>query len=1253
MSGEERPPLLTEVDFQIHYGPTDDRLHRFYIPALERSVRYDRTAGFFSSGALAVAATGVVRLIENGGRMRLLCGAQLSEKDVEAISKGQQVRDVVGEGMLATLEELEDVDLKSRLEILSWMVAHDLLEIKVVLPRDKRGLPLPDFEALEYYHPKEGVFEDPAGNKLAFSGSSNESINGWKNHYEVVQVYASWDRTTGDVKTPALPGYITGVESRFRRLWEGQEKGWISMDVPSAVKERLLHFCPDEAPKVDPLEKPERVEDREVVVQREAIRFQYLRDAPKLLGFSGTGAATCTVTPWPHQTKVYRQTVESFPRSYLFCDEVGLGKTIEAGLVLRELVLSGRVKRALLLVPASVLRQWQEELYEKFVLNIPRYTSGEFRDVFDEKLDQTDPNPWNSYPLLLASSQLAKRRDRQSQILEAEPWDLLLVDEAHHARRKGFRKDEFRPNRLLELLVGRGNRPGLRDRCKCIYLLTATPMQVNPIEVWDLLKVVGLGGMWAASEENYLTFFGQIRESFAARDWDFLMNMVSDYLKAEGEIDEVLEKDAKDKIGLVQWDVIKNLPSGRQGTRSRQINSMQPVEKAYVEEFLKRHNPLAGLVWRNTRDLLRKYRKAGLLDATVPTRKPRNEWIEFEDGEGGERSLYERIDEYISNFYHKYESEKKGLGFVMTVYRKRLTSSFYSLRMSLERRKKFLQGACGLEEMLDPEDLEELDLDEDISEQMDDYEREMFRSELEYVEGFIRDIVQLPGDSKYSKLEGDLRYFFRRRDKVIVFTQYADTMDYLRERLRPVYGSQVACYSGRGGERWTGSTWENVSKEVIKNDFLEGRKLKILLCTESASEGLNLQTCGILINFDMPWNPMRVEQRIGRIDRIGQQYEEVWVRNYFYKDTVEADVYRALSDRIDWFETVVGDLQPILQQVKGAIEKAALSSREERSQILEDEIARIRESYDDRSAAQMGLTETLADQDTSSPGIGKPAVSLEEIEEYITSCSILPCTFSRHEKITGAWVLDYFGKKEDVTFRPEVFDAHPYSLKFLTYGEPLFDEILDMIQPPNFNEEPEGLARISAMEADAHCYYGQNGKRVGFPAILDYSIGEEWGDWEVERIEEDFRNMLSARLRLEAEVLERRNRGKYLAALEEARIVLQKLAYLEMVGAKSPDFFDGDGPLLMFSSTIESLKRFGKPPYRALIMLSDEARINLDPTNQYYLRLQKDSRRNLSKERTQLEKRGLSILKWIGSIQGEFTKRQTQDRIVYSRWLCI
>lgn len=136
-------------------------------------------------------------------------------------------------------------------------------------------------------------------------------------------------------------------------------------------------------------------------LERERIICQFLRDAPHLVGASGLGAATCTLTPWLHQQTVARRLIESFPARCLLADEVGLGKTIEAGLMLRQLWLSGVVRRALILAPKSVLRQWQEELYEKFVLNAPIYDGGVFRDIWEEERASTTPDPWDDVELAL------------------------------------------------------------------------------------------------------------------------------------------------------------------------------------------------------------------------------------------------------------------------------------------------------------------------------------------------------------------------------------------------------------------------------------------------------------------------------------------------------------------------------------------------------------------------------------------------------------------------------------------------------------------------------------------------------------------------------------------------------------------------------------------------------------------------------------------------------------------------------------
>ncbi len=1034
---------LRDIEWQISYGPADDRLNRFYIPALRCSVRYDRSAGFFSSSALAVAAAGVAGLIANRGTMRLLVGAQLDPDDVQAIERGASLEGIVSEKLLAALEQPVEEVMRRRLEVLAWMVAQGTLQIRVVLPRDARGRPLPAEQAQDYYHPKEGVFTDAEGHQMAFSGSVNESMTGWQRNYEQFSVYFSWE---------ASRPYLAQVVERFNRLWEGREESWIALDIPRAVRESLLRLAPSQPPRDDPLALDG---EREARLRRERLIFQFVRDIPYFPHAEQLGAATCAITPWPHQLRVAQRVIETYPKRYLLCDEVGLGKTIEAGLVLRQLVISGRAKRCLLLVPKSVTRQWQEELYEKFVLDVPLFDGHRFWNYAGEELAwqyETD-NPWDAFDLLIASSQLAKRRDRLEQITAARPWDLVLVDEAHHARRRDFQQSIYRPNRLLTLLTDP------QFQAKAILLMTATPMQVHAVEVWDLLRILGLGGKWGADERNFLQFYSELMRPCEEVDWDFVYTLVRDYLELGGQLDQEFAEQARQALGLVNWQTLQRLPYTDRPSRT--IKKLPREAREWVKEMARRHTPLRALMFRNTRELLREYVRQGLLKEKVPARSPELVWIPMRREE---RKLYQRIEEYISDFYRKYEDEHKGLGFVMTVYRRRLTSSFYAVERSLERRLAYLEGRA--EQAFDDDDLEQADLEQDISETLE--EAQLYQEEIRYVRDFLDELQHLSAhDSKTEQLIQDLNKIFHQRETVLVFTQYTDTMDYLRDKLRPVYGDQVACYSGRGGERWNGIAWVSVTKEEIKQAFREGADIKILLCTEAASEGLNLQTCGVLINYDMPWNPMRVEQRIGRIDRIGQVHDVVWIRNYFYEDTVEAQVYRALAKRINWFEGVVGDLQPILARVGQAIERLAMVAPPERERALATELREIEQQLEQKDRDILNVYETH-EAVSSAPAVTAP-LSLPELEQVLVNAAHFEGRFRPHPQLQGAYLLDTAEGEVSVTFDPQLFDRYPASMRFLAYGGRLLHELIEQVPPPREGEFPgiirlnsEGLFPISA-----------------------------------------------------------------------------------------------------------------------------------------------------------------------------------------------
>jgi hypothetical protein len=246
------------------------------------------------------------------------------------------------------------------------------------------------------------------------------------------------------------------------------------------------------------------------------------------------------------------------------------------------------------------------------------------------------------------------------------------------------------------------------EKYASLLLLTATPMQVHPLEVWDLLSTLGLGGRWGVSEEDFLEFFSQLRLPFDQIDWEFMFDMLHDHLESGGKIQESFVKEASAQLGAVKWKMLEELPA-RHSQRERVISSLGKPAQPFMMEMARLHTPMSRYMFRNTA-LLREYERKGVLKISVPKRKPEIKRVPMR---ADEQILYDRIDEYISRFYHKYENEKRGLGFVMTVYRRRLTSSFYAVRRSLDRRLKFLQGQIGEQDIFTDDDLEQDELDFD------------------------------------------------------------------------------------------------------------------------------------------------------------------------------------------------------------------------------------------------------------------------------------------------------------------------------------------------------------------------------------------------------------------------------------------------------------------------------------------------------------------------------------------------------------
>ncbi|MYC43068.1 MAG: DEAD/DEAH box helicase, partial [Acidimicrobiaceae bacterium] len=307
----------------------------------------------------------------------------------------------------------------------------------------------------------------------------------------------------------------------------------------------------------------------------------------------------------PHQIAIARRITETWPRSYLLADEVGLGKTIETGLVLRELLLSGCLSSALLLVPASVLIQWQEELSEKFLLDIPRLDKGDlvWADGRRHKAASGSGSVWRSAPVLLASSHLARRREHRTALTTGAAWDLVFVDEAHHARRRGTKASDA-PNQMLATLTAmkRASMWGV------LLLASATPMQMNTHDIWDLLRLFGLPSPWSESPERMERYFAEFGADFADRKWQFLREMLSGHF-ASADPEPALVDQMKRELGPVAATRITefhNRPYARGSTRN-----LGKEQESWWDTWLRANTPVRDRVFRTTRATLRTYQAEG------------------------------------------------------------------------------------------------------------------------------------------------------------------------------------------------------------------------------------------------------------------------------------------------------------------------------------------------------------------------------------------------------------------------------------------------------------------------------------------------------------------------------------------------------------------------------------------------------------------------------------------------------------------
>ncbi len=1079
---------LSGHHWKTRYRSTQTNLlHDFYIPALSISIAYDRVAGYFRSTSLAVASQGFSAFVRKGGKVRMVVGADLDPNDVSAILEGDAAR--LEQRLKRRLECASDwpESVVNGVTLLAWMVEHGHLELRVALRINIRtGEPLP-FESMEdgYVDEKWALFRDVVGNRLLMSGSLNESKTALLLNAENIDVHCNWWSEHDGQR-------VEEAERDFASIWGDTEPGMRVLPLPEAVREQLVHFSRG---VVRPLEIDGSSEIPPEVPEPgalERLKFAILRDAPRMPNGRFVGMETAPVEPWPYQHIVARRLIEAWPFSFLLCDEVGLGKTIENGLAFRSLYLSGIVKKILIAPPASLTRQWHNELKDKFFLPFARAVGGPKprHEYIHPERELVEVKNLFGADLCIVSTGLIARKERAKEVKASGPWDIVLVDEAHYARRKHPQGGVNAYPIFGDLY--RTLNDVLRRRTRALWLATAIPMQIDPIEVYDLLRLTYRVGPFQEDPEltrQYYAIHGRLLNNRPVSDGE--VEFLRQALYSIRFHDPLLQE-------FIHSTVIE--PRTRSDTeRWLERGHVSRPNLNRLSRLIFSGAPLSRVMMRHTRSLLDIYRKNGELRANLARRTilpipP----IRFTTQE---QQAYDQLEVYSNKLEELLSSQRNmrtSTAFYLSFLRLRFASSLYAIARTLERRRERVKTTLahhrGETMPAGPEETGLLDSFFTVDDVGDDESivdtllQDRSEDDLEWEFGVLDEMLSTSlydvatTSSKMQTLLGIIQRA-RKDDKrpgrikqTVISTRFYDTLTDIVNRFRKI-GTRFAIgtYSGQGGRYTDLNTGYmiGVERNEIKRRFLRGQ-IDILVCTDAAAEGLNLQTADLLINFDLPWNPAKVEQRIGRIDRIGQLYPDIYVQNLCYLGSAEEIVYGRLLYRLGQANDVVGRQQismlplneeDFLELAEGKIDEPEITKRaQERITANQRRSEAMEIPAEDLYGIYKILSKRYRDE--------RIPVRLADIREVISRSEYLAalgCESERIDAETGRWLLKLKGVPAipdgtalttDRKLYDEGTDALEGKLHFASYGEPVFNAVLEQI---NQFELPSCVRRISVI----------------------------------------------------------------------------------------------------------------------------------------------------------------------------------------------
>jgi SNF2 family DNA or RNA helicase len=720
----------------------------------------------------------------------------------------------------------------------------------------------------------------------------------------------------------------------------------------------------------------------------------------------------------PHQVSVVHRVITNYPHRFLLCDEVGLGKTIEAAMILKELRARESAIRALVIAPPNLLRQWQFELKSKFNETFSIINSETVRYL--KSAQSYDGNPFEAFDSVIVSSAWVAS-DKWAKLAAETPWDMVIVDEAHHARVRG--RQQARVETKLYKVVRALVSPDAFSKRAALFL-TATPMQLDTSELYSLIEI--LDPALFPTEER----FDAHRAAVPG-----LSRLVHD-LTEHGY--PIPHRTSEDVVGRVAgWLAIS------EGEAEERLTGDEDSIAQLCEDLSSQHR-LSQVLIRNRKKIV-----GGFMPRTA------HRWqVELSQEE---RTALDAVESYVREGYSRSAATNNAaIGFVMVIFQKLMASSIRALRTSLDRRRVRLETGVGttatrraVKAQLD--ELEgRLDADELASDVLNDLAAADAKDAAE-LKLLVELLDAVPTDSKGDALVAHLQELQTHEPapKVLLFTEFRETQEYLRERLEPI-GWDVFVFHGQ---------LKTEAKDAAVERFKASRRSSILLSTEAGGEGRNFQFCHLLVNYDLPWNPMRVEQRIGRVDRIGQQHT-VQVFNFWVKGTIEERVLDVLERRINVFEETIGGLDPILGDAGRDLAHILRLGGEERERALEQFEQQIERQITAARSAEEKLRDFIMETKSYSKAIAatitghESPISLADQELFVTRLLADVNTYLDRQndgtyRITfnEPFLSDYPKhtkdslRKRTVAFRPDVMPDSEH-VEYLALGHPVVDELV-------------------------------------------------------------------------------------------------------------------------------------------------------------------------------------------------------------------